>query len=434
MPEAVSQTMAALCTLTSPLMVGTNLGLLHMLWALVSGTLLPSRGALFPALLAIGLAAPEVRRAWAAVRYGAWQTADLLAGWEDYVQAEQQWQPVAYAGYYPKAVDLAAFWRPALQTCQSQHYYAPAGKALKAVVFGLVARVGRVNGQRIAVLTDVVRGDLADPGESALWNQVLRQVAQGLAADEMPIFDAGIKVAPLQAAGLPRWVVRLAQNFTARRNVLPAYSGQGRKPEYGDLVRPLARQRKGKTIPATAPDRVETWTVNEVEYRAEFWDDLVLPTVKAHPDNETFYVAAVYDPQYQEPWLLASPVNLSGRAWQGLYHSRWPVEQLPLAAKQMVGAVRQFVSAPESCYRLPELALLAGMVLTYQAAVLPAIPTGFWDRNPQPTPGRLRRVLAGRPFPSSYALPPQLRKKDSVVAHLPKGIQGHRRQKRAASP
>ena len=46
---------AALVAVTQGLPIGTNLALLHVLWALVSGQLLKSRGALFPALHAIGL-------------------------------------------------------------------------------------------------------------------------------------------------------------------------------------------------------------------------------------------------------------------------------------------------------------------------------------------------------------------------------------------
>jgi hypothetical protein len=118
---------------------------------------------------------------------------------------------------------------------------------------------------------------------------------------------------------------------------------------------------------------------------------------------------------------------------RGLYRDRWPVEQVPVAGKQMLGGARQFVFAPESCQRLPELNLLAGTLVTYLAATLPAVPTGFWDRNPKPTPGRLRRLLARVHFPESYPLPEQLRKKDSVSAHLLKGILGHRRTKRAVS-
>ena len=78
MPEAVSQTMLALCVVTQNLPIGTNLGLLHFLWMLLSGSLLPGRGALFPALQAIGLSPPAVRRAWAAFRCGAWEIGVLL--------------------------------------------------------------------------------------------------------------------------------------------------------------------------------------------------------------------------------------------------------------------------------------------------------------------------------------------------------------------
>lgn len=428
------QMITTLAQMVESLPIGTNLGLLHVLWALISGALLPSRGALFPALQAIGLPPKAVRRAWAAMWGGSWQIADLLARWEQYVEADQQWQQPQYDGYYPKAVDLTAFWRPALKGCLTKHYWAPAGKALQAIVLGLIARVGRVGDQRVALLTSLVRSDPADPSETALRARLLKQLVQTLADDEMPVLDAGFKIKELQAAGLSLYVLRLAKNFTARRNTPAPYKGKGRRPEYGVLVRPLARKYRDKTIPATPSNRVETWTKGELEFRVEMWDDLVLPYVKASPEAETFYVAAVHDPRFKGPWLLASPVKLTGPAWYGLYRARWPAEQPPLAAKQMLGAARQFVSAPESCRRLPELSLLAGNVLTYLAATLPAVPTGFWDRNPKPTPGRLRRVLAGVLFPQTYPLPARLRKKNSVVAHLPKGILGHRRRKQGASP
>lgn len=167
----------------------------------------------------------------------------------------------------------------------------------------------------------------------------------------------------------------------------------------------------------------------------EVWNNLILPHEEPSPEAKSFHVAAVYDSRYKEPWLLACPIALTGPAWHGLYRDRWPIEQVPLAAKQMVGASRQFVFAQESRYRLPEsLSLLAGSILTYQSAILLAISTGFWDRHPQPTAGRLRRALAEKPFSESYPLPARLRKKESVFAHLPKGILVHRRQKRAASP
>lgn len=431
---AVSQTMEALCAVTQGLPIGTNLALLHFLWMQLSGALLPSRGALFPALQAIGLLPAPTRRSWAAFRYGAWQIADLLSVWEGYVTGRGQWQEHRYDGYRPKAVDLTAYWRPTLRGLKTKHYYPPAGKALPAVVLGIIARVGSVHGQRVAVITDLVRADPDDPSEVSLQTRVIQQAAKVLDEDEIPVFDAGFKVRELQKVDLSRYVVRLAVNFTARRNDLPSYKGRGCRPKYGELVRPLARKgRRGNLIPATPADRVETWTEDSIEFRAEFWDNLVLPDVKVHSDNLTFTVVAVHDPRFRQPWLLACPLRLSGPALHGLYRDRWPVEQVPSAGKQMLGGVRQFVFAPESCQRLPELNLLAGTIVTYLAASLPAVPTGFWDRNPKPTPGRLRRVLARAHFPKSCPLPERLRKKSSVFDHLPKGILGHRRTKQAAS-
>ena len=114
-----------------------------------------------------------------------------------------------------------------------------------------------------------------------------------------------------------------------------------------------------------------------------------------------------------------------------MYRDRWPVEGLPLWAKQMLGAARQFVFSPTSRQCLPALALVAGSILASTAATQPALSTGFWDRAPRPTPGRLRRVLAQVHCEDVQELPEQLRKKRSPTAHLPTGVQGHRRQKTA---
>jgi hypothetical protein len=430
--NTIDYTTQTLATVVEQLPIGTNLALYQFLWMLVSGALLASRGAVFPALQAMGLKPTEVRRAWAAFRYGAWSIHSMLKTWQAHVEEQGQWQAHQYAGYYVKAVDITAYGRPAVKRVKSKHYDAQAGKALPGVVFGLVGRVGSVGEQRMALLTDVIRGDLTDPSDGALQTELLKQVAAGLAADEIPVFDAGFKPKALYAAGLPRFVVRLAKNFTARRNVLPTSSG-GRPPEYGVIVRPLARSYRGHLIERTPPDRVETWQDQGLEFRAEFWDDLVLSDCKVSADNQTFTVVAIYDPRFERPWLLACPLTLSGLAYQRIYRARWPIEQVPLASKHMVGAHRQFVFAEESCYRLPELSLLAGSIQTYLAATLPALSTGFWDRNPKRTPGRLRRWLARVTFPD--LVPPEqdrIRKKASVTAHLPKGIHGHKRSKQPA--
>src|SRR5215468_627653 len=411
--------------------VGTNLGLLHLFWMLLSGRLLLSRGAVIPGLAALGLAEEAVRRAWAALAYGKWHAAQLLAAWEQLVREEKAFRAHQYGGYRPVACDLVGFFRPRLQDWATKHYSSAAGKALPAIPLGIAARVGTVGTQRLAVPCLLIRGEPTETSETALQLRLLQQTNAQLATDEALVGDRGFPLRQLQAAGSQRYVVRAPVNCTARRATLPTYRGKGRKPSRGALVRPLPRTYKGRTIAATPPDRHETWQLclgpTALSLHAAFWDDLVC--TEAQPGAPTFSTALIHDPRFDEPLLLNTSLPLTGADLQAFYRDRWPVEGLPLTAKQMLGAARQFVFAPESRQRLPELALVAGAILMYVAATQPALPTGFWDRAPKPTSGRLRRLLAAVHYADFEGLPEQLRTKSSPTAHLPKGIYGHRRQK-----
>lgn len=427
MSEPVYRTMSLLCSLVVALPVGTNLGLLHLLWMMLSGQLLKSRGAVIPGLDAIGLAPRAVRRAWGALGRGAWETAVVLAIWERLVLREGQWQPHVHGGYRPVAADVTHFLRPRLVDCPTKHYPNKQGHTVPAIPVGLIVRVGRVGTQRLGIPVAMVRPAKDNPKREALTLEVARQTAQRLKDDEVGVFDRGFLISVLQAGGCARYVVRLFANFTARRATLPEYKGTGRRAKRGEVVRPLPRTRQGRLFPATPPDRVETWQDNGLELRAERWDNLVLP--EAEPHSPQFHVVAIYDPRYEDPLLLATPLVVSGAVAHAIYHDRWPVEQVPLAAKQMIGAHRQFVHEPETRQRLPELTLLAGSVLSYLAATLPAAPAGYWDRKPQRTSGRLRRVLAKAGFPEGFVPPERVREKRSATAHLPTGHFGQRRRK-----
>lgn len=415
--------------------IGTNLGLFHLLWMLLSGRLLQSRGAVIPGLADLGLAADAVRRCWAALAYGKWHTSRVLAAWAQLVREEGCFQPHQYGGYRPVACDLVGFFRPRLQDCPTKHYSSAAGKALPAIPVGIAARVGSVGAQRPAVPCLLVRSAGTEASEAPLQLRLLQKVQAQLADDEALVCDRGFPLAQLQAAGILRYVARGPINFTARRAVLPAYHGKGRKPRRGTLVRPLPRTYKHHTMAATPPERHETWQVGTrttpLRLRAEFWDGLVL--AEAPPGAPTFSTAVIHDPRFDEPLLVNTTLPLTGAHRQAFSLDRWPVEGLPLTAKHMLGAARQFVFAPESRQRLPELALIAGAILMYIAATQPAIPTGFWDRAPKPTSGRLRRLLSQVHCTDFVGLPEQLRKKQSPTAHLPKGVRGHRRHQKAAA-
>jgi len=138
--------MEILVALTNGFPVGTNLALLHLLWTLVSGALLPQRGALFPALQAAGLDVQATRRAWTAFRQGAWQTAVILRLWQAQIEGLPGWQVHRHEGYRAITVDVTAFWRPALVNCPSKHYHPIANQALPSVIFGIIGEVGEVGG------------------------------------------------------------------------------------------------------------------------------------------------------------------------------------------------------------------------------------------------------------------------------------------------
>ena len=417
---------ALLCRVLSSVPVGTNRGLFTLLWALICGRFLPSRGGVFPALAAMGLSPAEVRRCEAALAYGRFQTTELVSAWHKLVQEEGTWRPHCYEGVRPVACDLVGFFRPRLGNCTSKHYTSAAGKALPALVYGLCVAVGSIGSMRLGVPRLLLRQQSSEP-ETHLQQRLLQEAALGLAKEEALILDAGFPLSDLRAVEDLSFVVRLPNNTTARRNVVPVYSGKGRPPQWGEIVRPLPRKRAKKTIAATKPDAVARWKEQGTTIRAHIYENLVAADEK--PGGTSYRIIVIFDPRYHRPLVVATNLPQTAFAIRCLYRDRWPVEQLPLAAKQILGASRSFVFSQEARYRLPELALLAGNALSYVAASAPAIPTGFWDRCSRPTCGRLRRYLEGLPF-SELALPEaQLRKKASITDHLPKGVLGHRRQK-----
>jgi len=426
MQETVYRVIGVLCAVVAGTPIGTNLGLVHLLWMLVSGRLLETRGAVIPGLSAAGLPESAVRRAGAALGQGDWSSSGLLAQWQRQVEQAGVWQAHAHEGYQPVAVDVTGFWRPRLQGLATRHYHGPAGKALPAIPVGMVARVGSVGTQRLGMPLALVRADTTDPSTAAHERAVVRAAVHVMAEHDALVLDAGFEIRHLQEAGATRYVVRAAKNVTGRRAKLDDYPGRGRPRQRGELIRPLARTYRDRTLAASTPDAGATWQEGNTVVRAAWWDDLVLADVPL--TSPTFRLVVIHDPRWTEPLVLATTLAVSARTLRDLYLDRWPVEQLPLAAKQMLGAARAFVSAPETCQRLPELALLAGSILTYLAASQPAIPTGSWDRRPRPTPGRLRRLLSRAVFPTSFHLPDRIRKKDAVTAHLPTGNWGQRRR------
>ncbi len=349
-----------------------------------------------------------------------------------YVKSQNQRRVRRYEHYQVLSVDITGFWRPHLQGWLGKHYHNPVQKVVPAVVVGVMVLSGQVGSHRIPLLRRIVRCQ-PQMSKPAFRRRLLCAAAAQMALDQVVVVDAEFAFAELQVAGVMRYVVRLATNATACRHQLPIYKGRGRPPVYGENVRPLTRKHKGQPIAATTPDQQSHFDYQGRCIHVSFWHDLVSVDTAAGPAAQTFSIYVYTDPLYKQPLMFATDLQLSAPQTAFLiYCDRWHVEQAPLAAKQMIGSHRHFVFGQDTCFRLPELNLLAGAILTYVAAVLPPVPTAFWDRAPKPIAGRLRRVLAKADFPTLLDFDPLLSKKNSVTAHLPKGIDAHRRTKLAA--
>jgi len=437
MPEPVYRTFLFLARLVAFLPIGTNQGILHLLWTILSGKLLASRGAIFPALAEAGLDAAQSRRAEAALRTGKLTIARLLERFTCLVKREHKALPAPVGRWNPLLIDWVGFYRPHLKGCVTRHFCGAAGKALPAIELGMVARCLRVGERRIPALCGVVRSGETLP----LLRAARAQMQSNAVLNDVLVADRQVKISHLEAEGITHFVIRGAVDFTAREKAIPIAIGRGRKPTQGRIVRPLSRTYKGNVIAATPAHRGESFTYQGRTLSASCFEDLVMPG-----GSLCFRCVVIHDPKYKNPWVLLTDLSEPAEAIFLLYRSRWKIEQIPQTGKQLLGGHHSFVHADESRYRLPELCLVAASVALYLSATSKAIATGFWDKYPKPTAGRYRRALGDARLPAMQGITGELaevscfggkedkslgrlRVKRSVWEHLPVGVRAHRRQK-----
>lgn len=383
MTTASHKTVQVLEQIVKVVPIGTNLALLQLMWAMITGSFLSSRGAIHSALSKAGFESEEIRRSWRALRWGKWNIYELVQRFRQQVEQTGQWQSHEYDGYRPVAVDTTAFWRPRLQGWPGKRFRRLAGKAMTGIGFGLIADVGQVGEQRLPLIRAIIRGQDAAESEMSLKERTVAKAAGLLQENEVLLHDGGLSIAQLQAAGTVRFIVRLGTNCTARRPYLPVYKGRGRPPSRGVLVRPLARKWKSRKLPATRPDVTTPFEFEERTITAYGWHDLMRADLKVADDHQRYSIWVFEDPLFKTPLVLGTNLTPMPEAIFSLYLDRWPVEQVPLVAKQLLGCQRQFVFTPTSCWRLGELAFLVGNILTWLAVLLPPQPTGYWDRHPK---------------------------------------------------
>lgn len=107
--EVTIQTLAAV---VKGIGVGTNLGLVRLMWAMMNGSFLSSRGSIHEALAQSSFAKEEISRTWAGFAYGQWSITRLVRAWRAHVKDKGEWQGHVREGYQGVAADMSSFRRP----------------------------------------------------------------------------------------------------------------------------------------------------------------------------------------------------------------------------------------------------------------------------------------------------------------------------------
>jgi hypothetical protein len=427
---------------------GTALGLCDLISAMLSGYFIESGGAVMPAVEAFlrqavegeGERAARSRRAAKALTYGSYNLKELIGKLRGIVEEEGIWEPIIVQGYRVAPVDGTAYRRVAVKKLESKAYFSDTNRAVPAVSIGMIATVGEVKGQRVALLKDVVVTNVKTNDSVADKKELYRLVEKYLEEDEISVFDAGFKLVEAAQAGIKQCVVRLATNCTFGKTpgeIPERISEKGRPPtrRRAEIVRPLERVHGENTIPADPAGEICT-IADEAgqEMEVHIWNEVYflerhLKKVAASKKEELrqmpIKVMAIYHPAYDKPLLIGTFVlSLEAVAGYKIYGLRWPVEGLPQTGKYILsgGGGTHYVHHPTAMQRLPALSLIFGSLLKYVAATLPPFRTGFWDRKLKPTYGRLLRHLKK----VGISLSEQLFKKASVTAHLPVGYEAIR--------
>ncbi|MBV7328200.1 hypothetical protein KFU94_59680 [Chloroflexi bacterium TSY] len=123
-------TIAVLMNVLQVTPMGTNVNVMRLMWAMLNGSFLKSRGAIHSALKESGFEDEELRRSWWSFRYGSWDITSLLGSWQE--EVEREWEAKKLEGYRVKSIDITGFWRPKLQGKVNRLYNSTARRALPA--------------------------------------------------------------------------------------------------------------------------------------------------------------------------------------------------------------------------------------------------------------------------------------------------------------
>ncbi|MBV7340186.1 hypothetical protein KFU94_70670 [Chloroflexi bacterium TSY] len=124
-------TIAVLMNVLQVTPVGTNVNVMRLMWAMMNGSFLKSRGAIHSGLSESGFEDEELRRSWwSSIWIMGYCKPALIVARRSGV--EREWEAKKLEGYRVKSIDITGFWRPKLQGKVNRLYNSTARRALPA--------------------------------------------------------------------------------------------------------------------------------------------------------------------------------------------------------------------------------------------------------------------------------------------------------------
>jgi hypothetical protein len=256
-----------------------------------------------------------------------------------------------------------------------------AGRAVRANIVAAAVSVVLIRGVRIGLVRCVRFGVSCE----AAVNKLFAELPQSRVA-RLIVVDAGIATKEQFAAATAQDALlgRLRRNCKLRGAPPPPNGKRGRNPIHGPVLHP------GRAEPEVTPEEDLSWPGETGLIRLRRWKE-----VHWEGYHQTAMdVLRVDDPSYKEPLLVGTTARelTTEELWQAYPH-RWPVETLFYIGAETTATEKPRAWTEHAVERRIGLGLLSGSLLKAIAAMGKGLAMGPWDKQPQPSAGRLANHL-----------------------------------------
>jgi hypothetical protein len=381
-------TAAAIGSLIQSLPSGTAYCIGIVLIVMMTGRLMQHKGSLARAALPLVL---QLRWGWhrveRAMERGKFSLDGLFDRASEWCLTHLEVEPVRLGcqGREVIAIDSSTIARLRCQVGKAallgKGYCHRAGRAVRANIVAAAVSVVLIRGVRVGLVRRVRFGASCEAAVSKLFAELPQSRAARLI-----IVDAGIATKEQFAAATAQdaLVGRLRGNCKVRCAPPPPNGKRGRDPIHGPVLHP------GRDLPEVAPDEDLTFPSEAGPVRLRRWNQVHWEGYHQTPAD----VLRVDDPNYKKPLLVGTTARelTTEELWQAYPH-RWPVETLFYIGAETTATEKPRAWTEQAVERRIGLGLLSGSLLKAIAAMGEGLAMGPWDKQPQPSAGRLANHL-----------------------------------------